>query len=359
MRKGWLIAAALSGAAGAAHAADVNLFGINTTDGHWAVYARVSDPSSEVAGQQVSSLSSIFINVLNGGPTGPTILTSVNNLPQGTTPYTDNTFTPSNVGYGFWLFRSDGTVGPEPVDPGAPATGRSGSFSITAAQYTFADVQDVNTNNVLVPYSTKLVLNGVGLTPGAVAVDSSHTSATAWSAPVQVASGTYTPGSDPSKGLEIEYVFDSVVGLIRDSDPTAGVTWARENAVGTSVIDARNYTLGQSNSGNTTVRAGVGDANLDGLVSFPDLVKVAQNYGGTGKTWLDGDFNFDGVVSFADLVTVAQHYGAPAPSSPLFSSGFDQDLARAFASVPEPSFIGVLGTMALGFLGRRRKLKNA
>ncbi len=357
MRKGWLIAAALSAAAGTAQGADVNIFGINTTDGHWAVYGRISNPNSGVAGQQVSSFSSISINVLNGGPTGPTVLTSVNNLPQGTTPYTDNIFSPPNVGYGFWLVRDNGTVGAEPVGPGAPATGRTGSFAIAGAQYTFPDLLD-GSNNVVVPY-TQLVLNGVGLTPGSQAVNASHSSATAWSAPVQIASGTYQAGSDTSKGLGLEFVFDSLVGLIRDSDPGAGITWARENAVGTTAIDARNYTLGQNNAGSSTVHAGLGDANLDGVVGFPDLVKVAQNYGGTGKTWLDGDFNFDGTVGFADLVSVAQHYGGPAPSSPLFSSSFDGDMARAFASVPEPGTLGLLGTVAIAFLGRRRKLKNA
>jgi len=356
MRKGWLIAAVLSGAAGAAQGAEVNIFGINTTDGHWAVYGRISNPNSTVAGQLVTSLSSININVLDGGPTGPKVLTSVNNLPMGTTPYTDDIFNPPNVGYGFWLFRDNGTVGAEPVIPGAPATGRTGSFSIAGGQYSFPDV--INPGNPTIPYA-QLVLNNVGLTPGSQGIDANHTSATTWSAPVQIASGTYQPGSDPSKGLGLEFVFDSIVGLVRDSDPGPGVSWAHENAVNPTAIDARNYTLGQNNAGSTTVHAGLGDANLDGLVGFPDLVKVAQNYGGTGKTWLDGDFNFDGAVGFEDLVIVAQHYGGAAPASPEFGSSFDADVARAFSSVPEPGTIGVLGVLAVGFLGRRRKLNNA
>jgi hypothetical protein len=66
-----------------------------------------------------------------------------------------------------------------------------------------------------------------------------------------------------------------------------------------------------------------GDANHDGSVGFADLVAVAQNYGGTGKTYAEGDLNFDGMVSFADLVMVAQKYGTvlltplppPAPAA--------------------------------------------
>ncbi len=60
------------------------------------------------------------------------------------------------------------------------------------------------------------------------------------------------------------------------------------------------------------------DGNLDGTVGFADLVAVAQNYGTSGKTWIQGDFDGDGNVSFPDLVAVAQNYGktlgAPLPS---------------------------------------------
>jgi hypothetical protein len=65
------------------------------------------------------------------------------------------------------------------------------------------------------------------------------------------------------------------------------------------------------------------------------------------------------VVSFADLVTVAQHYGQPAAASPEFSSSFNEDMARAFATVPEPGTLGLLALAGIGFWGRRRKLKNA
>ena len=83
-------------------------------------------------------------------------------------------------------------------------------------------------------------------------------------------------------------------------------------------------------------------------------MKVAQNYGTTGRTWFDGDFNFDGTVDFADLVTVAQHYGGPAPASSEFSSGFDQQMAAAFASVPEPATLGFWAWRRWGCRARRK-----
>jgi len=102
-----------------------------------------------------------------------------------------------------------------------------------------------------------------------------------------------------------------------------------------------------------------GDANLDGAVGFPDLVAVAQHYGlsdGTG-TWYTGDFNYDGNVGFADLVSIAQNYGTSLPSAPIpgASISFENDLAAAFSSVPEPGSLGVVALAGLALLRRRRR----
>jgi hypothetical protein len=99
-----------------------------------------------------------------------------------------------------------------------------------------------------------------------------------------------------------------------------------------------------------------GDANYDGEVGFPDLVAVAQHYGASGQ-WMDGDFSGDGEISFPDLVDVAQHYGTSLPSSPIpgAQADFNHDLARAFASVPEPSSISVIGLAIVTLARRRRK----
>ena len=63
-----------------------------------------------------------------------------------------------------------------------------------------------------------------------------------------------------------------------------------------------------------------GDANRDRTVDFNDLVRLAQNYNTSGKTYSQGDFNLDGTVDFQDLVILAQHYNsslaAPAAGSP-------------------------------------------
>ncbi len=108
-----------------------------------------------------------------------------------------------------------------------------------------------------------------------------------------------------------------------------------------------------------------GDATLDGAVDFNDLVKLAQNYNTsvsatTPSWWFNGDFNYDGIVDFNDLVKLAQNYNTSLPSEPIpgASAGFEQDLARAFASVPEPGAIGLLGGLAGAALMTRRQRRR-
>jgi len=105
-----------------------------------------------------------------------------------------------------------------------------------------------------------------------------------------------------------------------------------------------------------------GDANLDGVVDFNDLVRLAQSYNtpvpAAGSGWYRGDFTYDGVTDFNDLVKLAQNYNTSLPAGgaiPGASAAFEQDLGRAFASVPEPS---ILGAMAVLLIGRRRRRRG-
>lgn len=102
-----------------------------------------------------------------------------------------------------------------------------------------------------------------------------------------------------------------------------------------------------------------GDTNLDGKVDFADLVVVAQHYGTNEGRWRFGDVTHDGKVDFADLVRVAQNYGDVLPSQdiPGAPADFQNDLAAAFAQVPEPAAMAPFAVLCLA-LFRRGRIRN-
>jgi hypothetical protein len=107
-----------------------------------------------------------------------------------------------------------------------------------------------------------------------------------------------------------------------------------------------------------------GDATLDGVVDFADLVRLAQNYEKLGRPavagdWYDGDFTYSGGVNFDDLVLLAQNYEHAAPAGPVpgAAPGFEAEMARAFATVPEPSSAALVAVAGLGLLARARRVK--
>ncbi|MDB5320610.1 MAG: hypothetical protein JWN40_2241, partial [Phycisphaerales bacterium] len=140
----------------------------------------------------------------------------------------------------------------------------------------------------------------------------------------------------------------TAVGYALAGDVLAFANGTSDTFLGTTVdkstVIAR-YTLG-------------GDVNLDGAVDFLDLARLAQSYNVTDGTrqWSTGDINYDGNTDFLDLAKMAQNYNTALPSSPVpgASADFQADLARAFAAVPEPGVLGVLGLSVL-FLRRRTK----
>jgi hypothetical protein len=151
-----------------------------------------------------------------------------------------------------------------------------------------------------------------------------------------------------------------------DSDPSAAVAMALASDLGVA-----NTWRGVTVTSNDILffPARFGDANLDGAVDFNDLVKLAQNYntadipaGYKYVTWVQGDFTYDGIVDFNDLVKLAQNYNTALPTSPVPGApgDFTTDLARAFASVPEPSGALITLLAACGFvLPRRRRRRTA
>lgn len=97
-----------------------------------------------------------------------------------------------------------------------------------------------------------------------------------------------------------------------------------------------------------------GDANLDGTIGFQDLVRLAQNYNGSNKTWAEGDFNYDGHVDFTDLVSLAQNYNLSLATVDGASPEFAADWALVQSLLPEPVSLSLL-LPAARLLARRRR----
>ncbi len=143
--------------------------------------------------------------------------------------------------------------------------------------------------------------------------------------------------------------FNAVKGLITGgkivtSIPSSGasVGYARLSDLYTTLPSTY---LGETITADTIVLRYTlkGDANLDRIVNFDDLLKLAASYNQTGS-WSGGDFTSDGVVNFDDLLALAANYNA----------NLSADWAMAMTLVPEPSaIVAALGMTAV--LKRRRR----
>jgi hypothetical protein len=115
----------------------------------------------------------------------------------------------------------------------------------------------------------------------------------------------------------------------------------------------------------------IGDANLDGSVTFIDLGIVAQNLGAINSDWEHGDFNYDGTTNFLDIGLLAQNLSKTVLNTPLDEMIADPSAAVTAqwnlavaelaanetepANLPEPGMMGVMAIGAGGLLVRRRR----
>jgi hypothetical protein len=183
------------------------------------------------------------------------------------------------------------------------------------------------------------------------------------------ATGTQTPIASIRAALVSAYASGAWNGVAGIGSAGIAATRSLGYAEAAEVLGASGGTFGGQSVDGTTVLVGYalsGDANLDGAVDFLDLAKLAQNYNtsvaSSSSTWYRGDFNYDGTVDFNDLAKLAQNYNTsllPAAAIPGAPPDFQSDLARAFASVPEPSAAIVLGAMGLCALARRGRRHQA
>jgi T5SS/PEP-CTERM-associated repeat protein len=173
----------------------------------------------------------------------------------------------------------------------------------------------------------------------------------------------YTAGSSPLASVRSAIVAQAITSSALTSSKAIGYAEAGDVLLFANGATSDTFLGSTADKTSVLVRYTLtGDANLDGSVDFLDLARLAQNYNMTSgtRTWSAGDFNNDGNVDFLDLARLAQNYntalsGAAVAGAP---AGFTQDLARAFASVPEPSAVFFSLVLAGGTMLRRRQRKN-
>jgi hypothetical protein len=107
-----------------------------------------------------------------------------------------------------------------------------------------------------------------------------------------------------------------------------------------------------------------GDADINGLVNFDDLLVLAKNYNAVLPTsgpgdnwWTRGDFTLDRIVNFDDLLVLAKNYNGVATATP---ADLPADVAAAWpaalaAAVPEPTTATTLTLLAASTLLRRNR----
>ncbi len=107
----------------------------------------------------------------------------------------------------------------------------------------------------------------------------------------------------------------------------------------------------------------IGDANLDGIVSFADYVGMDNAFSGLipNLGWATGDVNYDGAINFDDYSAVDQAFffqGARLGGEPIALGGsFESAAALDSLAVPEPQSLAMallVMLMIVGWVGRHR-----
>jgi hypothetical protein len=182
----------------------------------------------------------------------------------------------------------------------------------------------------------------------------------------------YAPGNSPIVSIRQQlasgynaagtlWAGNGIVSSTAAADPTSGIGYGEAS----DLVGPGGGTFGTEPVDASTVVARFtrfGDATLDGIVDFNDLVKLAQNYNTVdgARLWSQGDFTYDGNVDFNDLVKLAQNYNVtlPAGAIPDATPSFSADLTAAFALAPEPGTGALLGLLSAFGLTRRTRRRR-
>ena len=100
----------------------------------------------------------------------------------------------------------------------------------------------------------------------------------------------------------------------------------------------------------TILPAAPGDADLDGVVGYWDLMRLFGTFGSpAGALWVDGDFTGNGVLDAADYITLKMYFGTGSMPAPPVGGG---------GAAPEPGALVILASAAAGGLARPGRRMN-
>ena len=271
-----------------AQAATMSFSVVQPSAGQWQVYGSLGGVADN------DGLASVILDVTGWG--NLSITSSQLRLPYGTHYWLNGSQVQSEV-VGFSEYRNDGVSG---------VGIRAGQRTVTAGNVVLEDVGFL-----------------AGTTPGDTTGQGLGPATINWSAPVLIASGTYTG----SWGKVKVNVGDGQINVLDQNRPagTTGLVHQVESVI----------------PGQWSLLHG-GDANGDWAVNVGDLGILAGNWGLSGRTWANADFTGDGLVNVGDLGVLAGAWGWSTPTG------------GTLAAVPAPAAIWPMAVGLLGIISRRR-----
>jgi hypothetical protein len=87
--------------------------------------------------------------------------------------------------------------------------------------------------------------------------------------------------------------------------------------------------------------------------TLPASIPTLSHLGSGIDQWSDGDFDLNGSVTFDDLLALAQNYGVGSVVDGQLSASFQSEWAAARSLVPEPTALSMLAAVSL--MARRRR----
>ena len=146
----------------------------------------------------------------------------------------------------------------------------------------------------------------------------------------------WSAGNDPFELIKAGVGFRSGTQDFLDHFTVAQFTTTPSRPVGLSYMDNISIEVLQKTPG---------DANLDGVVDFPDFLALSEHFGQGSSSdprgWSQGDFDGNGEVDFPDFLILSENFGAVA--------------AASATSVPEPTAGSIALFGLLGLIGLRKR----